>query len=65
MIIVQCTSGDWAEAEDCEAAVVAARTLLDDTQRANRYQGYRPTCSFYVGGRLVRQGVTYAEACSA
>lgn len=51
-------TGDWAEAEDPEAAKTCARELLKDA----REQGCgHPTASFIVDGKLVRSGVTRAE----
>lgn len=52
MIEVRITpTGDWAEADDPEAAVVAARTLLREAAASGCG---RPTASFYVAGKLVR-----------
>jgi hypothetical protein len=57
MIEVVCTSGDRAEASDPESAFVAARTLLDDAYDAHPFQGYDPTCNFYVDGKPVLVGI--------
>lgn len=54
MIEIRLTNGDWAEAEDPEAAVVAARCLLREA--SDTYYS-RPEASFYVDGKLVRAGV--------
>lgn len=47
-------SGDRAEADSPEAAIVAARTLCQDDSVACPYQGRDRTVTFVVNGRAVR-----------
>jgi hypothetical protein len=52
----------WAEAEDAEAALVAARTLYADHQAC--YYG-RLALSFLVDGALILGGVSLADISSS
>lgn len=45
-------TGDWAEAETPEAAIVAARTLGADARDAAGTWGYDPTIAFEVDGSI-------------
>lgn len=60
MIEIQISSGDSAEAEDPEAAILAAQTLIREAQANGTYYS-RPTASFFVAGRLVRERVSLAD----
>lgn len=51
-------TGDTAEAESPEAAVVAARTLLTE---AREHGCGTPRAAFYVGGYLVRSDVSITD----
>lgn len=61
MIDIVLSNGDSAEAETPEAAVLAARTLMDDVWEANPRQGNNPTAAFYVNGVLIRTNVKRHE----
>ncbi len=47
-------TGDCAEAEDEEAAVLAARTIGEEARRTLRIWGNDPTLTFTVDGNVVR-----------
>jgi hypothetical protein len=47
-------TGDWADVETPEAAVVAARTLATDARDAAGTWGFDPTVTFTVDGAIVR-----------
>lgn len=58
MIVVRLSNGDEAEAETPGDAVFAAQTMIREA--ATTYYA-RATASFYVGGKLVRHEVRYAD----
>lgn len=61
LIEVLLSNGDRAEAESCEGAMLAARTMMGDASEASAYGGMGLTAAFYVDGRLVREGVRREE----
>ena len=54
------SNGDRAEAEGPEAAIVAARTMMDDAVATGSSSRFL-TAGFYVGGTLIREKVGRAE----
>ena len=56
MIVVEVIeTGDCAEAEDEEAALLAARTIGREARAHRGTQGFNPTLRFSVEGKFVRQ----------
>lgn len=64
MIEVLLSTGDRAEADDPESAVVAARTMMDDA-RDRDVPSRLLSASFYVDGRLVRGDVRRSALAGA
>jgi hypothetical protein len=60
VIEVVISNGDSAEAETPEEAVYAAQVLIREAQERGTYYS-RPTASFFVDGRLVRERVSLAD----
>lgn len=58
-------TGDRAEANTPEEALLAARTMLDDAWDANPVQGNRPTVTIVVDGKALFVGLTRSEVMSA
>lgn len=53
MIEIRCSSGDCAEADSAEGAVLAARTMMDEDAHAVATWGYEPTATFLFDGAFV------------